>query len=77
MKFNDKLYAFIVENTFTTLPEIGRELFNGIPGVTFLPDIFFKNQVGTTFWQYIRVKIKLKFKYYMYISFEASTKWNF
>lgn len=44
MKFNDKLYAFIVENTFTTLPEIGRELFNGIPGVTFLPDIFFKNQ---------------------------------
>ena len=53
MKINDNLYAIIVENTFTTLPEIGRELFNGIPGVTFLPDIFFKNQVGTNFRQYI------------------------
>lgn len=43
-KFNDILYAVIVENTFTSLPEIGRELFGGIPGVSFLPDIFFKNQ---------------------------------
>jgi abhydrolase domain-containing protein 13 len=43
-KFNDKLFAFIVENTFTSLPEIGRELFGGIPGVSYLPDFCFKNQ---------------------------------
>lgn len=44
LKFNDKLYAVIVENTFTSLPEIGRELFGRIPGVYYLPDFFFKNQ---------------------------------
>lgn len=44
LKFNDKLYAVIVENTFTTMPEIGRELFGGIPGVGLLPDFMFKNQ---------------------------------
>jgi fermentation-respiration switch protein FrsA (DUF1100 family) len=43
-KFNDQLFAFIVENTFTSLPDIGRELFGGIPGVSFLPDFCFKNQ---------------------------------
>lgn len=35
----------MVENTFTTMPDIGRELFGGIPGVAFLPDFCFKNQV--------------------------------
>lgn len=49
MKFNDNLYGFIVENTFTTMPEIGRELFAGIPGVSLLPDLFFKNQVTKDF----------------------------
>lgn len=44
LKFNDKLFAVIVENTFTTLPEIGRELFSSFPGINFLPDFFFKNQ---------------------------------
>lgn len=43
-KFNDKLFAVMVENTFTTMPDIGRELFGGIPGVAFLPDFCFKNQ---------------------------------
>jgi len=43
-KFNEKLLAFMVENTFTSLPEIGRELFGGIPGIHFLPDFCFKNQ---------------------------------
>lgn len=44
LKFNEKLYAVMVENTFTTMPEIGRELFSGIPGISLLPDCFFKNQ---------------------------------
>ncbi|CAF0784717.1 unnamed protein product [Brachionus calyciflorus] len=43
-KFNDKLHAFIVENTFTSLPEIGKELFGSIPGIFYVPEIFFKNQ---------------------------------
>ncbi|RNA32098.1 alpha beta hydrolase domain-containing 13 [Brachionus plicatilis] len=43
-KYNERLYAFIVENTFTSLPEIGKELFSGIPGIFYLPEIFFKNQ---------------------------------
>lgn len=33
-----------MENTFTSLPDIGRELFGGIPGVHYLPDFCFKNQ---------------------------------
>ena len=44
-KYNDKLHAFIVENTFTSLPEIGKELFSFIPFICYLPEIFFKNQV--------------------------------
>lgn len=44
LKFNEKLCAIMIENTFTTMPEIGRELFGGIPGVGFLPDVCFKNQ---------------------------------
>lgn len=43
-RFNEKLMAMIVENTFTSLPDIGRELFSGIPGVVHLPDFCFKNQ---------------------------------
>lgn len=43
-KFNNKLFAFIVENTFTSLPDIGRELFAALPGINYLPDICFKNQ---------------------------------
>ena len=38
--------AVIVENSFTSLPDIGRELFSDIPGFQFLPDFFFKNQVS-------------------------------
>ena len=49
LKYNDKLFAFIVENTFTSLPDIGRDLFSNIPGVTFLPDLIFKNQVKYSF----------------------------
>ena len=48
-KFNNKLFGLIVENTFTSLPDIGRDLFGGIPGVGYLPDICFKNQVGFYF----------------------------
>ncbi len=44
VKFNDRLFAIMVENTFTTMPDIGRELFSTIPGISLLPDIFFKNQ---------------------------------
>lgn len=44
VKFNDRLFAVMVENTFTTMPDIGRELFGSIPGISFLPDCFFKNQ---------------------------------
>lgn len=44
-KYNDRLHAYIVENTFTSLPEIGKELFSSIPGIFYLPEIFFKNQV--------------------------------
>jgi fermentation-respiration switch protein FrsA (DUF1100 family) len=43
-KYNERLYAFIVENTFTSLPDIGRELFGAVPGINYLPDICFKNQ---------------------------------
>lgn len=43
-KFDNKIHAFIVENTFTSLPEIGKELFSAIPGIFYLPEIFFKNQ---------------------------------
>jgi hypothetical protein len=43
-KFNGKLFGLIVENTFTSLPDIGRELFGGIPGISYLPDLCFKNQ---------------------------------
>ena len=45
-KLGDKLFALIVENTFTSLPDIGRELFSGLPGVYYFPDAFFKNQVA-------------------------------
>jgi abhydrolase domain-containing protein 13 len=37
-------YALIIENTFTTLPDIGRELFSAIPFVNTLPEFCFKNQ---------------------------------
>ena len=56
LKYNDKLFAFIVENTFTSLPDIGRDLFSNIPGVTLLPDLIFKNQV----------------KYFLYVSISPS-----
>ena len=46
LKFNEKLFAFIVENTFTSLPDIGRELFAAVPGINYLPDFCFKNQVA-------------------------------
>ena len=38
-------YGLIVENTFTTLPDIARELFSSIPGINFIPDFCIKNQV--------------------------------
>jgi fermentation-respiration switch protein FrsA (DUF1100 family) len=44
LKFNERLYAFIVENTFTSLPDIARELFSAVPGINYLPDLFVKNQ---------------------------------
>ncbi len=44
VKFNDRLFAIIIENTFTTMPDIGRVLFGTIPGISLLPDVFFKNQ---------------------------------
>jgi len=44
LKFNEKLFAVIVENTFTSMPEIGRELFSWIPGISLLPDVCFKNK---------------------------------
>jgi abhydrolase domain-containing protein 13 len=45
LKFNDRLFAFIVENTFTSLPDIARVLFRIIPGIQLVPNFFFKNQV--------------------------------
>lgn len=49
--YSQKLRAVMVENTFTSLPKIGKYLFN-IPLVQYLPTFCFRNKVLLNFYNF-------------------------